>query len=66
VAIDSHEIMVADLERWEDPRGAWRALEISDTFAILELCACYGEPVDTVQTRAPELIERARSRRQTD
>ena len=38
-------------------------LEVSDERAVVELCTCYGEPVDTVQSEAPELIEFVRAHR---
>lgn len=45
-----------DLVRWEDNGATWRTLELGDELAILELCTCYGEPVDTVQADAPEVV----------
>jgi hypothetical protein len=55
---------VADLIRWEDHGATWRALEVTDESAVVELCTCYGEPVDTVQGDAPELIEFVRAHRE--
>ena len=52
-----------DLRRWEDNGATWRALEISDERAVVELCTCSGEPVDTLQGEAPELIEFVRAHR---
>lgn len=49
-------VTVEDLERWEDHGATWRALEVTDQRAVIELCTCYGEAVDTVQSEAPELI----------
>ncbi|MGB0094393.1 MAG: hypothetical protein WBP81_17915 [Solirubrobacteraceae bacterium] len=49
-------VTVEDLERWEDHGATWRALEVTDQGAVIELCTCYGEAVDTVQSEAPELI----------
>jgi hypothetical protein len=57
------EITVEELKRWQDNGATWRPLEISDELAVVELCTCYGEPVDTVQSGAPALIEFVRSRR---
>jgi hypothetical protein len=50
------EVRVEDLERWTDNGATWRPLEISDERAVVELCTCYGEAVDVVEGRAPELI----------
>ena len=49
-------VTVEDLERWEDHGATWRALEVTEQRAVIELCTCYGEAVDTVQSEAPELI----------
>ncbi len=49
-------LSVADLERWEDNGASWRALEVSDERAVVELCTCYGEPVDVLAGEAPELV----------
>ncbi len=56
-------ITVEDLKRWEDHGATWRAVEISDERAVVELCTCYGEPVDLAQSEAPELIEFVRTHR---
>jgi hypothetical protein len=55
-------ITVADLERWEENGATWRALELSDERAVVELCTCYGEPVDTLQSEAREVIDFVRAR----
>jgi hypothetical protein len=49
-------LTVADLERWEDNGATWRAIEVSDQRAVVELCTCYGEPVDVLAGDAPELV----------
>jgi hypothetical protein len=56
-------ITIEDLERWEENGATWRALEVSDERAVVELCTCYGEPVDTLATEAPEVIEFVRAHR---
>ncbi len=53
-------LTLSDLKRWEDNGASWRALEVSDALAVVELCTCYGEPVDVVQGDSPELIEYVR------
>jgi hypothetical protein len=54
-------ITIEDLQRWEEHGAVWRALEVSDERAVVELCTCYGEPVDTVKSEQPELIEFVRA-----
>jgi hypothetical protein len=63
MSADRPPVTVADLERWEENGATWHALEISNERAVVELCTCYGEPVDTLQSDAPELIEFVRARR---
>jgi hypothetical protein len=53
---ERRRLTVSELERWADHGAQWRALEISDEHAVVELCTCYGESVDVVQGRTPELI----------
>jgi hypothetical protein len=57
------EITVAELEQWVDHGATWRALEVSDDHAVVELCTCYGEPVDVREGAAAELIDYLRSHR---
>ncbi len=49
-------LTLADLERWQDGGAAWRALEVTDERAVVELCTCYGEPVDVLAGEQPELV----------
>jgi hypothetical protein len=55
-------LTLEDLERWEEHGATWRMLEVDDEHAVVELCTCYGEPVDLVRGEAPELIEFIRGR----
>jgi hypothetical protein len=57
-----HAATIEDLERWELHGATWRAVELSDARAVVELCTCYGEPVDLVQSQDPALIEFVRER----
>ncbi len=56
-------LTLADLKRWEDNGASWRALEIADDHAVVELCTCYGEPVDTLMGDAPDLVQFVRIHR---
>jgi hypothetical protein len=49
-------VTVEDLERWTDHGACWRPLEVSDERAVVELCTCFGEPVDVVESDGPALI----------
>ena len=54
---------IEDLERWREHGAVWRAVEVTDECAIVELCTCYGEPVDVVQSDSAELIAFVRCHR---
>ena len=56
-------VSVEELRRWEDNGATWRAVELSDQHAVVELCTCYGEPVDMVRGDSPEVIAFVRERR---
>ena len=58
------QLTIEALERWEDNGATWRPLEVSDERAVVELCTCYGEPVDTLQTQVPEVIAFVRAHRE--
>jgi hypothetical protein len=44
------------LTRWEDHGAVWRAVHVSDSRAVVDLCTCTGEPVDRLESDDPELI----------
>ena len=50
------------LERWEHNGAVWRAVHVSDAKAIVDLCTCYGEPVDRIESTDRELIALLRRR----
>ncbi len=56
-------VTIDELTRWEEHGARWRTVEVTDERAVVELCTCYGEPVDLVQSDAPELIAFVRRRR---
>lgn len=57
---------VATLERWADHGAVWRAVHVSDEWAIVDLCTCHGEPVERLESGEPELIEYLRGRRSSE
>ena len=56
----------ADLERWQESGATWRALEITDAGAVVELCTCTGEPVDVLAGSDADLVAFVRAARATD
>jgi hypothetical protein len=59
-------VTIEELQRWREHGAIWRAIEVSDERAVVELCTCYGDPVDIVQSHAPELIAYVREHRAED
>ena len=57
-------VTIDELEDWEQSGATWRPLVITDERAVIELCTCSGEPMDQVQSSAPELIEYVRAHRE--
>jgi hypothetical protein len=55
-------LTIAELEDWELHGAVWRALEVTDERALVELCSCTGELMDVVEGDSPELIEFVRTR----
>ena len=47
---------IAYLEDWELHGATWRPIEISDHRAVIELCSCFGEPMDRIESEEPEVI----------
>jgi hypothetical protein len=58
----AEETPVQVLTRWEEHGAEWRVLHLSDEAAIVDLCTCYGEPVERLESRDPELISFLRER----
>jgi hypothetical protein len=56
------ETPVETLRRWEDAGAVWRAVHVSDTRAVVDLCECTGQPVDRLESGDPELISFLRER----
>lgn len=56
------ESPVDRLERWEDFGAQWRVVHVSDAHAIVDLCACTGEPMERLESGDPELIAYLRAR----
>lgn len=47
---DTPNLSSAALEQWTLFGGHWRLIEIAERFAVVELCACTGEPVQRLRT----------------
>jgi hypothetical protein len=53
---------IHQLRRWEEHGAEWRVVHLSDERAIVDLCTCYGEPVDQLDSDDAELIAWLRER----
>jgi hypothetical protein len=54
------------LERWRDSGATYRILHLSDEAAIVQLCTCFGEPVDRLESRDPSLVDYLRDAGEPD
>jgi hypothetical protein len=54
--------LIHQLHRWEEHGAEWRVVHLSDERAIVDLCTCYGEPVDQLDSDDAELIAWLRER----
>jgi hypothetical protein len=57
----SQEDPIAVLERWTDNGAVWRVLELTDERAVVEMCTCYGEAVDRLESEDRRLIDYLRA-----
>lgn len=60
----SEPLTVERLERWALSGAHWRVVELNPQGAVVEFCACTGEPVERAQSDDGEVLDylgRARS-----
>lgn len=50
------EATVEVLERWEQSGAIWRVRTLSASEAVVDLCTCFGEPVEVLRSRQPEVV----------
>lgn len=50
------------LARWEGAGAPWRVYELTDDRAVIELCACTGEPMERVESTDSDVIAALRRR----
>ena len=55
-------LTIVDLERWVENGAGWRALEVEEERAVIELCTCYGEPVDVLAGAGRPFVDYVRAR----
>jgi hypothetical protein len=54
------------LKQWEEHGAMWRAVEVVEDHAVVDLCTCFGEPVDRLETSDAQVVDYVRSRRRSD
>ncbi len=54
------------LQRWEDGGAVWRLRWFTGDEAVVDLCACTGEPVDELRSSDPALLRYLRERPRSD
>ncbi|MGI8557899.1 MAG: hypothetical protein ACR2ND_06270 [Solirubrobacteraceae bacterium] len=54
-------LTIDGLERWVLFGAQWRVVHISNEQAIIDLCACTGEPVERLESQDPGVIEYLRT-----
>ena len=55
-------VTVEHLEDWVLNGATWRAIELDDKHAVIDLLSCTGERMDRVQSDQPEVIGYVRAR----
>ena len=44
------------LERWERSGAIWRVRTLTESEALVDLCTCFGEPVEVLHARQPDML----------
>jgi hypothetical protein len=59
---DTHgQHLLENVEDWTLSGGSWRIASISKERAVVELCACTGEPMERLESDDPTVIARLRT-----
>ena len=60
-SVNSDDAVTA-LKGWREHGADYRVLHLSDELAVVELCTCFGEPVDHLESSDPRLLRYLRER----
>jgi hypothetical protein len=61
---DTHgQHLLENVENWTLSGGSWRIASISKERAVVELCACTGEPMERLESDDPAVIAHLRTTR---
>jgi hypothetical protein len=50
---------LAILQRWAAHGATWPMVTLTEKLAVVELCTCYGTPVDQLRSSDPEFLRSA-------
>lgn len=56
IGIVGKDDAVSTLERWREHGADYRILHLTNELAVVELCSCFGEPVDQLESSDPRLL----------
>jgi hypothetical protein len=54
-------LTVEELDRWVRFGVQWRLVEVAESHAVVDLCACTGEPVERRMSSDPAVIAHVRA-----
>lgn len=57
----SRALTIDGLERWRLFGAQWHVVHLSSEGAVVEFCACTGEPVERLESHDPAVIEHLRT-----
>jgi hypothetical protein len=60
------EATIEVLTRWEQSGAIWRVRTITESEAVVDLCTCFGEPVDVLHARRAEVLRYLAARPSSD
>ena len=59
--MSTRAVTIEDLRRWVLSGAQWRVVGISGERAVVDLCACTGEPMERVESDDPVVISYLRT-----
>lgn len=59
--MSTHPLTIDDLKSWVLSGAHWRVVDISRTRAVLDMCACTGEPMARIESDDPAVIDYLRT-----
>ncbi|HEY2716326.1 MAG TPA: hypothetical protein VGI73_08915 [Solirubrobacterales bacterium] len=54
------------LARWEEAGALWRTRRLGEREAVVDLCTCFGEPVEELRSDDPQLLRYLAGRRSSE